>query len=157
MKEKLDYKLNDPGEIGSSEKDFNKIKKQGRIFILIIIVLSIISFIFIILYLKKDKMTQADKKDIGDKKMNPHFYLYLNVPASENKFIRNSFINGRENYIEELGDQNNGKEYEETERDNFDLCIPDTAVKNKTSYKTIFLNIHGGGWVWGEKPDSLEL
>ena len=152
MKGELDYKLNDPGEVASSEKEFNKRKKQERIFIFIIVVLSIISITFIILYFRKDKKDQIDNVD---KEMNTHFYLYYNISTSENKFIRNSFINGRENFIEELGDLNNGKDYEETERDNFDLCIPDTATKNKTSYKTILLNIHGGGWVGGEKPDAL--
>ena len=110
MKEELDYKLNDPGEFTSSEKEFNKRKKQERLFIFIIVVLSIISITFIILYFKKDKKGQIDKKDNGDKEMNPHFYLYYNISTSENKFIRNSFINGRENFIEELGDLNNGKD-----------------------------------------------
>ena len=107
MKEELDYKLNDPGEVASSEKEFNKRKNQERIFIFIIVVLSIISITFIILYFKKDKKDQIDN---GAKEMNPHFYLYYNIPTSENKFIRNSFINGRENFIEELGDLNNGKD-----------------------------------------------
>lgn len=157
MKEELDYKLNDPGETASEGKEFSKYKKKERILILIIVTLSIISIIFIILYFKKEKKDQIDKKDNGDKEMNPHFYLYFNIPTSENKLIRNSFINGRENYIEELGDLNNGKDYEETERNNFDLCIPNIAVKNKTSYKTIILNIHGGGWVGGNKPNALDL
>jgi hypothetical protein len=136
--------LNDPGETTLAEKERKKRKKQEIIFISIIAVLSLICLIFIRLYFKKDK---NNNKDNGNKEMNPHFYLYLNISTSENKLIRNSFLNGRENYIEELGDLNNGKDYEETERNNFDLCIPESAVKNKTNFKSILLIIHGGGWV----------
>jgi hypothetical protein len=154
MENDFEYRLNDPGETILAEKERKKRQKQGIIFISIIAVLSLICLIFIRLYFKKDK---NNNKDNGNKEMNPHFYLYLNISTSENKLIRNSFLNGRENYIEELGDLNNGKDYEETERNNFDLCIPESAVKNKINFKSILLNIHGGGWVGGEKPDALDF
>ena len=150
MENDYEYRLNDPGETTLAEKEIKKRQKEKIIFISIIVVLSLICLFFIILYFKK-------VKNNGNKEMNPHFYIYLNISTSENKLIRNSFLNGRENYIEELGDLNNGKDYEETERDNFDLCIPESAVKNKTNFKSILLNIHGGGWAGGSKANALVL
>ena len=51
---------------------------------------------------------------------------------------------------------NNGKDYEETDRDKFDLCIPNKLMKNKNNYKLILLNIHGGSWIEGNKADILQ-
>jgi len=154
MEVDYEYRLEDPGENTLAEKEHKKRQKQAYIFILFIVILSLISITFIILYFKKLKSNSVDK---GDKEIIRDFYLYLNISTSENKTIKNSFIKGGENYIEELGDLNNGKDYEENERDNFDLCIPHTALKNKSNYKTIILNIHGGGWVGGVKSDVLDL
>ena len=70
--------------------------------------------------------------------------------------IKNSFKKGGENYIPEIGNLNNGNDYKENERDNFDLCIPKSVLQNKNNYQTIVLIIHGGGWVGGKKSDVLE-
>ena len=87
---------------------------------------------------------------------NP-YEIYLNIPTSENKKIRNSFKEGCENYNETLGNINNGNDYSETNRDNFDICIPREVNKRKDNYNAIYLNIHGGGWIVGDKADVKEL
>ena len=88
---------------------------------------------------------------------NP-YEIYLNIPTSnENKKIINSFKKGGENYNETLGNINNGNDYSETDRDNFDICIPREVNKRKDNYNAIYLNIHGGGWVIGDKADVKEL
>ena len=71
--------------------------------------------------------------------------------------IKNLFKEGGENYIPEIGNLNNGSDYKENERDNFDLCIHKNVFKNKNNYKTIVLNIHGGGWFGGNRVDIVEF
>ena len=71
--------------------------------------------------------------------------------------MRNSFKEGGENYNPILGNINNGNDYKESERDNFDLCIPNYIRKRKDKYNWMFLHIHGGGWVLGQKADVKQL
>ena len=75
----------------------------------------------------------------GDKILNiPYFTKY-------NKII-NSFKKDGINYIEELGEINEGKDYEKNDRNYYDLFIPYITLKRKDKYNGIFLFIHGGGW-----------
>ena len=71
--------------------------------------------------------------------------------------MRNSFKEGGENYNPILGNINNGNDYKESERDNFDLCIPNYIRKRRDKYNWMFLHIHGGGWVLGQKADVKQL
>ena len=81
------------------------------------------------------------------------FQIYYNITTSENNTIRNSFKEGCENYNEILGNINNGSDYNETDRDNFDICIPYKANRRKTDYNAIYLDIHGGAWISGDKDN----
>ena len=165
MEDNPEYNIND--DIGDTnllkkEEDLKGKKKIIIILTIIIVALSMIIIAGIILYFtlgQKDNNNQENKenKENEENKENkiPQYSLFINISTSENKTIRNSFKKNCENYNENIGDLNNGTDYEENERDNVDLCIPSNAAKNKSNYKTIFLVIHGGGWVGGEKVDAL--
>ena len=94
--------------------------------------------IFLVLFLTK--------KD-DDDEIITDYYLYENLPNAVNKTILNSFKEGGENYNEILGNINDGNDYEESERNNFDLCIPYHINKRKNKFKRILLYLHGGGWI----------
>ena len=158
MEDDFEYKLNDPGDSIEKEKTNSKNKKIIIALISIIIILILIIIIGIILY-----FTSGKKKENGEKEKDYvqeqdflEAYVYANISTSENNMIRNSFKKGGENYIPEIGNLNNGNDYKENERDNFDLCIPKNLLQNKTNYKTINLNIHGGGWMGGNKMNVLD-
>ena len=103
---------------------------------------------------KKDSKKEKDsykEQDSNKEQDFPEVYLYINISTSENNMLKNSSKKGGENYKPEIGNLNNGNDYKENERDNFDLCIPKSVFQNKTNYQTIVLIIHGGGWVGGKK------
>ena len=75
----------------------------------------------------------------GDKITNMPYY------NTNNKII-NSFKKEGINYIKEIGEINEGKDYEKNNRNYYDLFLPYTALKRKDKYNGIFLFIHGGGW-----------
>lgn len=162
MKNNLECHLEDPNSNELLEKEIIRLRKLRIILFFIILFLVIIIIVFIILYFTKGK--KEDSKDSHSKEDSPNepdeeypeYSLYCNITTAENKTIKNSFKKDGENYIEEFGNVNNGKDYEETDRDNFDLSIPYTAA-NKKNYKTIILYIHGGGWITGQKADALEF
>ena len=61
------------------------------------------------------------------------------------KIIRNSFKEGEINYNETIGNINNGLDYNETERNIYDLYIPYSTLHIKNKYNKIMLYIH---WWW---------
>ena len=80
-----------------------------------------------------------------------------NISYAEDNGIINSFVKNGNNYYEELGEINNGKNYPINERNVYDLYIPLSAKENKDKYKRIILFIHGGAWVGGEKEEMEML
>ena len=162
MKDDLEYHLDDPGDNIEIEKANSKNKKVKNVLISIAIIEFIIIVIGIILFLtlgKKDSNKEKDsykEQDSNKEQDFPEVYLYINISTSENNMIKNSFKKGGENYKPEIGNLNNGNDYKENERDNFDLCIPKSVFQNKTNYQTIVLNIHGGGWMGGKKANVLD-
>ena len=154
MDDNLDYNINESEEPVLLQKEKLKRKKVTIILSLIIVILAIIIIVSIVLYftvLKKDDNNNKEKEVIKK------YSIYYNISTTENDVIRNSFTIGRENFIPEIGNLNDGNNYEKNERDNFDLCIPDNAEKDKTKYKTILLHVHGGGWGAGNKADVSKL
>ena len=65
----------------------------------------------------------------------------------------NSFVKDGNNYIEEVGEMNNGQNYTTNERNVYDLYIPYSATKKKNQYNRIILFIHGGDWLKRNKTD----
>ena len=77
--------------------------------------------------------------------------ILFNLSYTEDNVIINSFAKNGNNFIEELGEINNGKNYTKNERNLYDLYIPSSAEEKKDKYNRIILFIHGGAWKEGEK------
>ena len=155
--EDFDYKLNEPNEeeVKLPKKSCLKEKEKIKtiILVIIIIILSLVIITFIILYFTVLKKNEEEKQE----KKEELFYIFTDIKTSENNKIKNSFGANGINYIKDLGNINNGKDYEANDRDNFDLFIPYSVMENKTNYTTILLDIHGGGWKAGNKADPRKL
>ena len=153
--EDFDYELNEPDEeeLKLPKKSCLKENRLTIILIAIIIILSLVIITLIILYFKVLKKKEEDKTE----KKEEIFYVFTDIKTSENNTIKNSFGTEGINYIKDLGNINDGKDYEANDRDNFDLCIPYSVMENKKNYTTILLDIHGGGWKAGNKADPRKL
>ena len=122
-------------------------KFQFHFSILTTILFIILIFILLILYglyrlkkLLKGAGYSEEWHDLyGDKISNIPYYTKDNI-------IINSFKKDGINYIEEIGEINEGKDYEKNNRNYYDLFIPYIALKRKDKYNGIFLFIHGGAW-----------
>ena len=89
--------------------------------------------------------------------LEPRYDLYgnktINISYAENNLISNSYkINGI-NYKEEIGNLNNGNDYQKNERNVYNLYIPYSSLKRKKRHNGIILMIHGGSWIEGKKED----
>jgi len=89
--------------------------------------------------------------------LEPWYDLYgnktINISYAENNLISNSYkINGI-NYKEEIGNLNNGNDYQKNERNVYNLYIPYSSLKRKNRHNGIILMIHGGSWIEGKKED----
>ena len=73
--------------------------------------------------------------------------------ANENKIIPNTYKSGGRNYKEDIGNLNEGKDYEKTERNIYDLYIPKYACDNIDKKHGVILFIHGGAWISGNKEE----
>ena len=77
--------------------------------------------------LEKDEL-EKEKNDL----INQIVTIYYDVAyADANNPIKNTFKKGGENFIEELGEINNGSDYEYTFNNRYDLYIPYTATQKK--------------------------
>ena len=114
--------------------------------IIIILLIILVAFIFIRLFwgrLKKSGNIE-DWHDLYGNKIT-------NIPYFENDIIINSFKKNGDNFNEEIGEINNGKDYQKNERNYYDLYIPYSSLKRKDKYNGIILFIHGGAWIHGKK------
>lgn len=126
-----------------------KIKIHFNIFISLIIsiiIVAIILFCFLRLFLRRLKKSGAFEEwhDLYGIKIS-------NIPYFKNDIILNSFKKNGDNYNEEIGEVNNGEDYQKNERNYYNLYIPYSALKQKDKYNGIILFIHGGAWVYGKK------
>ena len=76
---------------------------------------------------------------------------------SEDNKIVNSFKYGEENYIDEIGNLNDGNDYTANERNYYDLYIPDSISKKANESNGVLLWIHGGAWIKGDKSGMKDL
>ena len=150
--EEFDYKLGEPDEkeLKLPQKSCLEGKKLTITLLIITIVLTLVIITGIIVYFIVLKKNEEGKKE-------ENYYIFKDIKTSEYKKIRNSFGTNGINYIKDLGNINDGKDYEANDRDNFALCIPYSIMENKTNYTTILLDIHGGGWKAGNKADPRKL
>lgn len=144
----------------------NKLPKKIKIIIILLIifiVLLILIAIFIILYFNnkgKNQGKNENGKDNSDKSEEEYlleingfkekwYDIYgnrtINISYLENDVIPNSYRKNKSNYIEELGDLNEGKDYTKHDVNVYDLYIPFSALSRKNKHNGIILFVHGGG------------
>ena len=142
------------------KKDFQEKPHRLLKIIIIIGILVIIGLIIgIIVLAVSKKSTDESSKDTPQPSPTPQsldyysFYgnISQNLSYSVNNKIENSFKEGGENYIKEIGNLNNGEDYPANERNYYDLYIPQYALNRKNEINGIMLWIHGGGWTEGDK------
>ena len=112
-------------------------------------------FIFII-YIKRILIKALGRAGFIEEWHNLYGDKITNIPYFKNGMIINSFKKDGDNYNDEIGNVNNGRDYQKNERNYYDLYIPYSALKKKDKYNGIILFIHGGGWIQGNK-DSLDF
>ena len=156
-----------------------KWSKKTKIFIGLLISFTILLILILVLLLigtkkvkddrddyEKERNTLKHEKDEYEKEINDlnnqiennsMIFMYYNVSyADKNNPIKNTFKKGGEHYIEELGEINNGSDYNYTYNNQYDLYIPYTATQRKEKYNRVILDIHGGAWVAGDKRYESE-
>ena len=154
-----EYKLNevDEDEIKLPKINSSKEKRLTIILVIIIIFLSLVIIAGIVLYFTVLKKDDKENKEDIESIEGELFYVLSDVKTSENNQIKNTFGVDGVHYIKDIGNINDGKNYDANDRDNFDLCIPKSVLKNKKKYTTILLDIHGGAWMMGNKNNAQEL
>ena len=148
----LEFQLNDPDP---DSKAIEKYSNHSKIIIFILIISLIILFagfiIILILYLKEKDDDEGDKPEENKNISENEIIILYNLSYATDKIIRNSFKEGEINYNETIGNINNGLDYNQTERNIYDLYIPYNTLHKKNKYNKIILYIHGGGFFGGNK------
>jgi len=148
----LEFQLNDPDP---DSKAIEKYSNHSKIIIFILIISLIILFagfiIILILYLKEKDDDEGDKPEENKNISENEIIILYNLSYATDKIIRNSFKEGEINYNETIGNINNGLDYNQTERNIYDLYIPYSTLHKKNKYNKIILYIHGGGFFGGNK------
>ena len=140
----IDIKANNPVSL--------KLKIFLGILIALIIIL-IITIIIIAVRKKKEIVEKIIEKEVKSEEIDWNFYgtIMNNIAYSQQGIINNTFKLDGENYNESIGNLNNGNDYDENERNIYDLYIPYYAEKRKDQNNGIILFIHGGSWIEGSK------
>ena len=139
----------------SQVKQNEKSPKPVFIGVLLLFLIVIISLIFLILFLYRIVVPYKDKDNSQNDYIETSLLMYgskiSNISYAKNNTIINSFKEGGDNYNEEIGNVNNGSDYEKIDRNVYTLFIPYSATKNKDNYNGIFLFINGKLWTEGNK------
>ena len=174
----LDYHLEDPSDL---DKEIKKPYKKSKLIfpILIGIIIFLIGCTILCIIKVINIKNDDDDDDIPDddesiplepvkndldeiepeneNSLSFEYYCEKKVNISylnDDNIIINTFKKGGDNYIEEIGNVNDGFDYEKDESVNiYDLYIPYSASKRKDKYNKIILFIHGGSWINGKKED----
>ena len=113
----------------------------------------LVSFTLIIVFLVVIIIINHNKKNSNEKNQQPEqdfLQKIENLTYDVNGKIENSFKKGGDNYNEDIGNINNGLDYEKNERNIYDLYIPKNATNRKNEINGIVLWIHGGSWIGGD-------
>ena len=149
----------DNKSVGSQSVRSSKLKEKNPksvfIGVLLLFLIVIISLIFLILFLYRIVVPANDNDNEQNDYIETSFLMYgdkiSNISYAKNNTIINSFKEGGDNYNVEIGNVNNGSDYEKTDRNVYNLFIPYSANKNKDNYKGVFLFINGNLWTEGNK------
>ena len=146
--------------INANSENSSSSKFKIYLGILIAIIIILIAVIIIIAVKKKTKIVEKiiEKEVQPDQNIDWNVYgtITYNISYSSQGKIKNTFKENEENYNETIGNLNNGNDYDENERNNYNLFIPYYALKNVDENNGIILFIHGGSWIGGEK-ESFNL
>ena len=142
-----------------NEKNNNKWSLKKKICIGILIgILIILKTIIIIVIVSVNNLKEILKKAGYDEPWNDLYgNKIINIPYFKDNKIINTFKKNGKNYKEEIGDINNGNDYEKNVRNYYNLFIPYSSTKQKDKYNQIMLFIHGGAWIGGEKENIEHL
>ena len=119
--------------------------------IIISIILAIIILILILLYIIRIFKKKFEKVGLFENWHDLYGEKITNIAYFKDNKIINTFKKNGKNYKEEIGEINNGKDYEKNERNYYDLFLPYSSLKRKNKFNGIMLFIHGGGWTHGKK------
>ena len=68
-----------------------------------------------------------------------------NISYAKNGKIENTYKEKGSNYIEEIGNVNEGNDYEANQYNIYNLYIPKAVLNKKNKFNGVFLFLHGGG------------
>ena len=144
-----------------------RLKKNSKILLCLIgLIVIIAALIIIISYYQKNISNKSSKGDnisnvhilnnrisfIGNKRF---FGKILNNLAYGNDGkIENSFKIEGYNHIDGVDNINDNKDYKKNEKNMYNLYIPQYAIDRMKDYNGIFLWIHGGAWISGNKESK---
>ena len=154
----MEYKLDIDNDLSIATKWPKKAKILFGTFLIISILAIIALIILVILYSKHSPDENSKEKE--NESTNPSIYDFLiskktNLTYDEDEKIKNSFKSEGENYNENIGNLNNGLDYNKNARNVYNLYIPQTALYRKDKTVGVILWIHGGAWVGGN-PENME-
>ena len=158
MKEDLEYHLGDPGN--SLEEIKQKETKEclsKKCLIIINIISVIIIIVLVIALIVNNNSKDTDDDTEKNKNINYKYIIFNDINYAENNVIKNSFKIKGDNYKEDLGNINEGADYEANELNKYDLYIPKEIIKRKTKNNRIYLYIHGGAWIEGQKFEVYQI
>ena len=152
-------------EKDSKNTEINTLSKKIKIIfgLLILIIVILIVVIIIVAATKKteivEKIIEKESEQKTEELINWKLYgtILYNLSYSQNGKIINSFKETGPNYNKSMGIINEGRDYDENERNIYDLYIPYYATKRNNEYNGIILFIHGGSWIGGEKEGMDEF
>ena len=151
----------------------NKVPKGYKLIILflcILIILLVGGIIFIFFYFQHlIKKNENNKKEEDEKSKEDYlleingfkekwYDIYgnrtINISYLENDVVPNTYKKNGLNYLEELGEVNEGKDYTKHDVNVYDLYIPYSSLKRKDKHNGIILFVHGGGFENNTKEET---
>ena len=138
-----------------NENKFPEKMKAIIIILIIIILLLIATIIFMAIYFTMNQDKENDISNQDNKKSEEEYLLEINgfkeewydiygtrrinISYLENDVIPNTFRKGKSNYIEELGDINEWKDYTKHDVNVYDLYISHSALNRKDKHNGVIL------------------
>ena len=150
MDDKLDNQL--------SELTINNYKEIQNPSTKRLIIINIVASLFILVglsvllnFLSIKKGNKQELKEL--RKLKEENFIKNDVPTDVDGKIPNSFKRGGANYNDIIGNLNGGQDFDINERNYFDYCIPERVKGRKNKHNILYLQVHGGGWIGGNKED----
>ena len=151
----------------------NKVPKGYKLIILflcILIILLVGGIVFMFFYFRRlIKNSENNKKEEDEKSQEDYlleingfkekwYDIYgnrtINISYLENDVVPNTYKKNGLNYLEELGEVNEGKDYTKHDVNVYDLYIPYSSLKRKDKHNGIILFVHGGGFENNTKEET---